>query len=66
MVKEGLGKIPNKALLYTFKIYMEYVKNAEIEIIKRDWGKWNDYQKQFNPFNRFPCNILGDFVVNLN
>lgn len=67
MKQEGLWyRISTFSEEYVFSNFINFVNKAPIEIIKRDWKQFNEFQSQFNPFNRLQCNLLGDFIQCMN
>lgn len=54
------------ALEYVFKEYMKFMKSHTKLQIKHSWNILNKFQSKHNPYNKLPCNILGDFVVCMN
>lgn len=65
---EQTNKLPSNELVleYVFKEYMIFMKSHTHLQIKHSWNKLNKFQSQFNPYNKLPCNILGDFVRCMN
>lgn len=67
-MKETLNKLPlnQLALEFVFKQYMIFMKSNTNLKVKHSWNKLNKFQSQFNPYNKLPCNILGDFLQCMN